>query len=240
MPNTVSNDTTPIIPSSNGYKEYRGIKFYPNGTAYNRYNKKVGYLRKDNNVMISFRNPIEHKKLDYIIASLFLNDGVFDNPNDIVIQHKDGDKTNCSIDNLQIFKTNKYTDISDKIQTENDEVKLLKSIISKLQNENNNLIEELQTLRKRKNANSYKITDGNDTTIQTETVSKRKNAYDKEVYLIDRTKNDYEVYKVRDICDRFNMDVKTVNYRCKSHSKFGEFNKYILTDTLSDIWDLIQ
>lgn len=220
MPDTVSNDTTPIVPSSNGYKEYRSIKFYSNGTAFNRYGKKVGFLRADNNVMISFRNPIQQIKLDYIIASLFLNDGVFENPNDIVIQHKDYNKTNCAVDNLQIFKCNKYTDISDKIQTENDEIKLLKSIISKLQIENNNLIETLEKLRRKKNPNNYKITDGNDTDIPTKKISKNKDPYDAEVYLLDKSRGDYEVYSARDICNRFDIDLKKLKYRCLSHTKF--------------------
>ena len=192
MPDTVSNNTTP-----NGYKEYRGIKFYPNGTAYNRYGKKVGFIRNNNSVIVSFRNPIQHMRLDYIMVSLFLNNGVFENINDIVIQHKDGNPINCSLDNLQVFKCNKYTDISDKIQKDNDEVKLLKSLISKLQIENNNLIKELEKLRRKKNPNSYKITDGTDDSADdttTKPVSKRKNdQYEKDVYLIDTTRGDYEV-----------------------------------------------
>lgn len=92
-------------------KTWGSLTITENGKVVNHEKGHELKIHKDTGGNPSFTNPDLKKniRLDYAIAMLFLNDGKFcENIAEYYIEHKDGDITNCKLENLIL-----YTDRND-------------------------------------------------------------------------------------------------------------------------------
>ena len=83
-----------------------GLTFYKNGTLIGKSGKEIGQIGVTGEIVFTFPDSKQYMKLSIAICALFKNNGKFPNSvRDWKITYLDGNKLNCSVDNLE------FTDI---------------------------------------------------------------------------------------------------------------------------------
>lgn len=247
---------------SNDEIEYNGYKFFRDGKVFGKKGKSIGRIGPTGELVFTMYDDGKYMKTAVAICALFKNNGEFPKSiRDWKITYKDGNKLNCSADNLEfesVDKESKLEDIEGFKPVYKSLIADLKKALqlvydsgyrkgssdaTRMQTSEINQLKRMivKEKRDRELIDKYnkRIEENKKMLEEKMEIVKKKTKQkieDLEIYLIDIVNDDYEISNINDLMTKFDIDKNKVISLYRSHSLFK--GRYCLTTSLGDIWDL--
>lgn len=243
------------------FKEAFGLRVYKDGKIENiKSNKEVGFVSNTGDLNVYVPDLKTTYKSCIVVLALWKNNGILpDVPRKWKILYKDGDKLNCSLDNLD------YVDITDKPhKTPNEALENL----YKLKLKKVDLIEQIEELDEQILDLTWMIASGEKHYNRVEKIEQDKKRLEAgrnkpasvpkpkhkkpvkklgrpvgstaPIYVVNRFDHTYDEMSLKETSEFLGLSETTVsNYASQSTIVPGN-QKYALTRNLGDTWDLME
>lgn len=243
------------------FKEAFGLRVYKDGKIENiKSNKEVGFVANSGDYSVYLPDLKTTLKVAVVMIAVWKNDGVLpDVPKKWKILYKDGDKLNCSIDNLD------YVDITIHPYTKPDEArdKLYELKLKKVE-----LIEEIEELDEQILDLTWMIASGEKHITKLERIEQDKKRLEARraltpvvpkpkhkkptkklgrpigstisIYVINRFDHTYEEMSLKAASKFLGIAEATVSQYASQSTIVPSNQKYAITKNLGDTWDLME